>query len=272
MTPHRIGDIELMVLSDGFLDIPTERAMCSTALIEQRFSEAGRSLPPRLPVNCFVIRSGGRVALVDTGAADSMGPTLGRLGAALEGAGVAPAAVDVVMLTHIHPDHSNGLRDEAGAVFGNAELVMHAAELAFWCDAERRSDNAERRVRQEVAHHQVAPYRDRLRLFDGEAEVFPGVTAVPMPGHTPGHSGYLIASGGDNLLIWGDITHIPELQVPNPEVAMVFDVDPAQAVETRRAVFERVVSDGLNVAGMHVPGRGFLRLERAGGGWRHALV
>ena len=175
----------------------------------------------------------------------------------------------MVLLTHMHPDHSNGLADVDGnRLFPNAELVLHAAELAHWHDdtAMARADETGRLRNFQAARDQAKPYRDRTRTFTG-GEVFPGVTAMPFPGHTPGHTGYMIASGGHSLLIWGDIIHVPEIQVPRPEVTMAFDVDPAQAEATRRRVFDMVATDGQAIAGMHVHFPGQAHLVRHGTGY-----
>jgi glyoxylase-like metal-dependent hydrolase (beta-lactamase superfamily II) len=107
-----------------------------------------------------------------------------------------------------------------------------------------------------------------MRTFDSAVEVFPGVTSMPLPGHTPGHSGYMIASGGESLLIWGDIIHVPEVQVARPEVTMVFDTDPQQAAATRKRVFDMVATDRQLVAGMHVHFPGFAHVvKQADGGY-----
>jgi glyoxylase-like metal-dependent hydrolase (beta-lactamase superfamily II) len=201
-----------------------------------------------------------------------MAATAGKLRDNLAAAGVRPEEVDAVLLTHMHPDHSNGLADAGGrALFPRAELVMHEAEWAYWNDdaAMARADEASRERNFQAARDQAAPYRDRLRLFRG-GEVFPGVTAMPFPGHTPGHTGYMAASGGDSLLIWGDIVHVPEIQVPRPEVTMAFDVDPRQAEETRRRVFDMVATDKQAFTGMHLHFPGHSRMLRWDGG--HALL
>ena len=132
-----------------------------------------------------------------------------------------------------------------------------------------RADESSRERNFQAARDQAAPYRDRLRLHRG-GEAFPGVTAMPFAGHTPGHSGYMVASGSDSLLIWGDIVHVPEIQVPRPEVTIAFDVDPAQAAATRRRTFDMVATDRLLFAGRHVHFPGFARLARHGDGY--ALV
>jgi glyoxylase-like metal-dependent hydrolase (beta-lactamase superfamily II) len=241
----------------------------------QMLRDAFRPVPRRTAVNCFLIHSGGKLALVDNGCGDAMAATGGKLFENLAAAGVRPGQVDLVLQTHCHPDHSNGLSDAQGnRLFPKAELVMHAAELAFWHDdaAMAKADETSRARNFQAARDQVAPYRKAgaVRTFEG-GEVLPGVTAMPFPGHTPGHTGYLIASGGDSLLIWGDIIHVPEIQIPRPEVTMAFDIDPAQAEATRRRVFDMVAAEKLAFAGMHMhfPGAGHLT-RRDGGGY--ALV
>jgi glyoxylase-like metal-dependent hydrolase (beta-lactamase superfamily II) len=267
---RRVGDITITSVSDGYLDgsmaviqnIPAEDA---ARLLRAAF----RPVPRRTAVNTFLIRAGGRTALVDTGCGPGMQASGGKLFQNLAAAGVAPAEIDTVLLTHMHPDHSNGLADAAGqALFPNAELVLHAAELAFWNDdgAMAKADAVSRQRNFQACRDQSAPYQARTRTFTG-GEVFPGVTAMPFPGHTPGHTGYLVASGTESLLIWGDIIHVPEVQVPHPEATMLFDIDQTQAAATRRRVFDMVATDGLAVAGMHMHFPGLLHLARHGDGY-----
>jgi glyoxylase-like metal-dependent hydrolase (beta-lactamase superfamily II) len=268
---RRVGDIVVTAVSDGYLDgsmaviqgIAEEDA---AALLRAAF----RPVPRRTAVNTFVIHAGGRTALVDNGCGSAMAATGGRLFDTLAAAGIDPAQIDTLLQTHLHPDHSNGLADAAGrARFPNAELVLHAAELAFWHDdaAMAQADETSRARNFQAARDQVAPYRaaGRVRTFEGGA-VFPGVTALPFPGHTPGHTGYLVASGADSLLIWGDIVHVPEIQIPRPEVTMAFDIDADAARATRRRVFDMVATDRLVWAGMHMHFPGFARLVRRDGG------
>ncbi len=273
---RRVGEIVVTTLSDGYLDgsmaviqnIPPEEAA-------QLLRDAFRPLPRRTAVNCFLIHSGGRLALVDNGCGNAMAATGGKLFENLAAAGISPDQIDLVLQTHCHPDHSNGLSDAAGKrLFPRAELLMHAAELAFWHDdgAMAKADETSRARNFQAARDQVAPYRKAgaLRTFEG-GEVLPGVTAMPFPGHTPGHTGYLVASGDASFLIWGDIIHVPEIQIPRPEVTMAFDIDPAQAQATRRRVFDMVANERLAWAGMHMhfPAAGYLA---RGGDGRFALV
>ena len=266
---RRVGDIAVTALSDGYLDGSVEvlRGIGpddAHAILASNF----RPVPGRrTSVNCFLVRSGGRTALIDTGSGDYMGATVGRLQAHLAAAGVDPVSIDAVLLTHMHPDHSAGLTDmETGKpFFPNAELVFHESEERHWFDAAAMSkaDERTRRMNFQAAREQSEPYRDRWRLFR-EGEVFPGITAIPAPGHTPGHSTFLIASGDDQLLIWGDTVHVPEIQTARPEVTVAYDIDPAGAEASRRRVFDRVATDRLLVTGMHLHFPGFNYLKRSG--------
>ncbi|MBV8751537.1 MAG: MBL fold metallo-hydrolase [Hyphomicrobiales bacterium] len=269
--PRRVGDIEVTVLSDGYLDATLAAVRNPPPDADDLIRRQGGRVPPRINVNTFLVKSAGRFALIDTGSGDSMGPTLGQLPRALAAAGVAPEAIDTVLLTHMHPDHSNGLSDAAGRrLFPNAEVVLHENEIPHWFDdaAMARAIESQRIRYFGQARHQIAPYRrDRVREFRG-GEVFPGVTAIPIPGHTPGHTAYLIASGRERLLVWGDTVHIPELQVPRPETTMMFDTDPAAAAASRVRVFDMVAAENLPVAGMHLHFPGFARMTKSAGNFQ----
>ncbi|HWX49028.1 MAG TPA: MBL fold metallo-hydrolase [Roseomonas sp.] len=279
---RRIGDIVVTAVSDGYLDgsnailqnLPQEE-------IAELLTGAFRPSPRRGSVNTYLIHSAGRMALIDTGCGPGMQASAGKMFDNLAALGLPLAAVDTVLLTHMHPDHSNGLADAQGkALFPNAELALHEAELAYWQDpaaVETVKASGQGVPYFVAAQAQMAPYRDRLRPFRG-GEVFPGVTAVHLPGHTPGHTGYRIDSGNESLLIWGDIVHVPEVQVARPQVTMQFDVDPALAAETRRRTFDMVATDRQLIAGMHTHFPGFANLARRVDGyhiyheaWRTAL-
>jgi hypothetical protein len=119
----------------------------------------------------------------------------------------------------------------------------------------------------QAAREQTAPYKDRWRLFK-QGEVFPGVTAIPRPGHTPGHTTFMVSSGKEQLLIWGDTVHVPEVQTARPEVCMEFDTDAEGAAASRRQVFDMVATDRLLVTGMHLHFPGFAHLVRRGTGYQ----
>jgi len=266
--PRRVGDIEVTLLCDGYLDAALAGVRNPPPDPEDLIRRHGGRVPPRISVNTFLVKSAGRLALIDTGSGESMGPTLGQLPRALARVGVALDAIDTVLLTHMHPDHSNGLTDAVGQrLFPNAEVVLHENEIPHWFDdaAMARAIESQRIRYFGQARQQIAPYRrDRVREFRA-GEVFPGVTAVPIPGHTPGHTAYLIASGRESLLVWGDTVHIPELQVPLPETTMMFDTDPEAAAASRVRVFDMAAAENLPVAGMHLHFPGFARMSKAGG-------
>jgi glyoxylase-like metal-dependent hydrolase (beta-lactamase superfamily II) len=251
----RLGDVVVTALCDGYLDADISVLQgISRDEINRILFEAFRPSPPRLSVNAFLVQAKGRTALIETGAGHSMGPTLGRLVSNMEAAGTRPEDIDTILLTHMHPDHSNGLCDPTGTpIYPRAELVVHEEEVRHWTDDAAMGAAPERkRIRYfQGARAQLAPYRSRLRTIRA-GEVFPNVTAVPIPGHTPGHTAYLIADGDASMLVWGDTVHVPEIQVRRPEVTLDFDTDPDAAVRMRRRLLDMAVTDRLMIAGMHV--------------------
>jgi glyoxylase-like metal-dependent hydrolase (beta-lactamase superfamily II) len=267
---RRIGDIVVTAISDGYLDgsmdvlrgIGPEEA---TRILTEQFRPARRT-----SINTFAVFSAGRVAVIDVGSGTYMGPTVGWQQRNLRAAGIDPSDVDTVLLTHMHPDHSLGLADRGtGArLFPNAEVVVHENEPPHWNDdaAMARGTEREQALYFLAAREQMAPYKDRTRLIAG-GEVFPGVTALPAPGHTPGHTMYLIASGKESVLIWGDIAHVPELQIPRPEITIAFDTDPEAAIASRRRVLDMVASDKLLIGGMHLHFPAFSRVVRRDGSY-----
>ena len=268
---RRVGDITVTAISDGFLDSNLDALLNITQADARQILTDNFRPARRTAVNAYLIHSAGRVALMETGAGNYMQPTAGKVLANVRAAGVDPAAIDTVLLTHMHPDHSAGLADPATGKrnYPNAELVAHENEPRHWLDdaAMARGNEREQKLFFQCTREQIGPYQDRSRFFQ-KGEVFPGVTAMPFHGHTPGHTGYMISSGKEQLLIWGDIVHVPEVQTARPEVCMAFDTDPKQAEATRRRVFDMVAADKLLVTGMHLHFPGFSRLVRRGTGYQ----
>ncbi len=268
---HRIGDIQVTALSDGTLERSLELLRSIQADEAQKLLAAAYRPGVVISVNAFVLRNNGRTILVETGSGKYLGESAGHLLANMSKAGISPASIDTILLTHMHPDHSAGLTDltTGKAHFPNAELVVHENEPRHWDDdaAMARGTERQKLLFFQQARDQMAPYRKRMRTFR-QGEVAPGITAIPCHGHTPGHSAYLVASGGQQLLIWGDMVHIPEVQIPRPEVTIDFDSDAQAAAASRKRIFDMVASDRLLVTGMHLHFPGFGHLSRDGNGYR----
>ncbi len=267
---RQIGDVTVTAISDGYIDAPFAVVQgIEEADADKILRDNFRPSPPRINVNCYLIQAGGRTAVVDTGSGDTMGPTLGKLFANLNACGVAEADVDTILLTHMHPDHSNGLTTADGKkYFPNAEVVVAEVDVKHWHDdgARSRAPESQQTRYFDTAREQIAPYQNQ-RKNPGDG-VFPHVNAINLSGHTPGHTGYLIESGNEALLIWGDICHVPDIQVRRPEVHMAFDTDPEAAIATRKRAFDMAAADRLLVAGMHLHFPGFSYMSREGDGYR----
>ncbi len=264
---RRVGDIVVTAISDGFLDGTLEVLRnISEQEAQQILAENFRPVR-RTAVNAFLIHSAGRLALVETGSGNYLLPTAGKLLANIAAAGVDPRDIEAVLLTHMHPDHSAGLTDMATGKrnFPNAELVVHENEPKHWFDDGKmaRGSEREKKLYFQAAREQTLPYKERWRTFT-HGEVFPGVTAIPRTGHTPGHTTFLVSSGREQLLIWGDTVHVPEVQTARPEVCIEFDTDKDAAAVARRRVFDMAASDRLLVTGMHLHFPGFAHLARRG--------
>ncbi|MBB3772921.1 glyoxylase-like metal-dependent hydrolase (beta-lactamase superfamily II) [Angulomicrobium tetraedrale] len=262
---QQIGDLTITAVSDGYLHASLDfLANIDPADASRMQESAGISDPTSIHINGYLVRSGGRTILIDAGAG-GFKQWGGRLKTRLLHAGIQPSEIDAILLTHAHPDHVGGLMDASGeAVFPNAELVAHHLEVAFWQDDGNLSRAPERaRGNFLVARQAFDGYRDRLRTFAG-GEVLPGITAVPLPGHTAGHTGYRLDSGDKSLLVWGDIVHFPQIQVPRPEVSIAFDQDAPLAAATRARLLDMVHSERLLIAGMHFGEPGFARITRTG--------
>lgn len=201
---QQVGDFTVTAISDGYLTASLDfLSNIDTAEASRMQRDAGQQEPSAIHINCYVIRGAGRTILVDAGAG-GIRQWGGRLIPNLLLAGIDPAVIDTILLTHAHPDHVGGLMNAAGHVtFPQAELVVHRREVGFWQDDANLSRASERaRGNFLIARQVFDGYRDRLRMFD-EGEVLPGIRAMPLPGHTDGHTGYVVESGDRGLLVWG---------------------------------------------------------------------
>ena len=261
---RKVGDFVVTYLSDGFLDgqfgyLQGIEASEAESLLRQ----AHRPPLPHIAIASYVVQGRGKTVLIDAGTGGFNGWG-GRFPMALAAAGIEADDVDAVLISHGHVDHVGGLTLHGKPIFTKAEVITNEAEVKFWRDdAIMASAGADAKPFFDAARLAFDAYAPQLKLV-GPGEVLPGIELVPLPGHTPGHSGFRIGSGADRLLIWTDVTHMEDVQIPRPEVTIGFDVDPDQARATRKTLFDEIASDGLAVAGMHLNMPGYLTLERHG--------
>jgi glyoxylase-like metal-dependent hydrolase (beta-lactamase superfamily II) len=268
----RLGDFRITVLSDGSAPRDLPKIMSKPDEVRAAFADAHQALPVELSINCYLIDTGTKRILVDTGAGELFGPTSGKLVANLHAAGYQPGDIDAILLTHIHGDHSGGLSIGGKPVFPNATVYVDRRDPAHWLSGEEEAKApANRRTTFQQSHRTVDPYvkAGRLKTFDGATELFPGIRSVPEYGHTPGLTGYMVESKGQRLLLWGDIVHAAEVQFHDPSVTIEYDVDPAQAVASRRRVLADAVRGGYLVGGAHLsfPGLGHVRADNGSYAW-----
>ncbi|MCV0424616.1 MAG: MBL fold metallo-hydrolase [Roseibium sp.] len=269
---YKVGDFEVTALLDGYLDLTPEVVVGYDEAEGQRLRDAvlidGNAL--RIPVNAYLINTGERLILVDAGTSDALGPTMGRLPSALAAAGVSPDQIDALLITHMHPDHLFGAIDGDGnRVFANAELILPETDNAFWYDDAAMNAAPEQFKPFFLGARRAAEaYKDTQTLFSGDKEILPGVRAMPLPGHTPGHSGYLFDSNGETLVIAGDIIHMTVYQFDRPDWGIGFDIDAQTAAATRKKFFDQAASDKLFFAGAHIPFPGMGRVVKDGESYR----
>jgi glyoxylase-like metal-dependent hydrolase (beta-lactamase superfamily II) len=272
---HRmvLGDFVITALSDGTVfGVDSKLTGIDRARVDQLLTEACVPRPVETSINAFLIHTGTRLVLVDTGAGQLMGPSAGRLLPNLRAAGYEPEQIDTVLLTHIHTDHSGGLSAAGTRVFPNAVVRVDRLDADFWLStAQQAQAGDEQKKRFQWARDALEPYlaAGRFQPFEGDAELLPGLRAQAARGHTPGHSFYAVESQGQKLVIWGDLVHVEAVQLAEPSATIEFDRDPRAAAARRAKAFAEAASKGYWVAGEHLsfPGIGHLRAQGEGYRW-----
>jgi len=271
-----LGDFEVTALYDGYIDLDNKLLKGASAedvqsLLTKMFIDSSNGV--QTAVNAYLINTGTQLLLIDTGAAQCFGPTLGVVQSNLKASGYSPEQVDSVLLTHLHPDHACGLLTTDGkAAYPNATVYVPQTEADYWLSPETASQAPEAsRGMFTMSQQSVAPYaaQQRLKRYSPDSQLFAGLSVVPSNGHTPGHSSYLLSSKNQSLLVWGDIVHSHAVQFAKPEVVIEFDSDQAKAVETRKKLFAEAARYKLWVAGAHMPfpGIGHVRSEGSAYAW-----
>ncbi len=275
---YPVGDYQLTALYDGTWFLPIDDKFVHNASGAQIKAALARAfLPPSvLPVSftALLVNTGAKLILIDTGTAGQITDTAGVMLDNLKIAGVAPADIDTILISHFHPDHIDGIKTKDGAkVFPNAEIFVPEPEWAFWMDdanigrfsgsVHRYFLNA-RRIFSDIA--------GEVHRFGPGAEVAPGIVSIPAYGHTPGHTAFAVHSGNQSLLVMSDTVREPFLFVRHPQWQPSYDMDGPLAAKTRTAMLDRSASDRMLVEAYHFPFPACGHIVKDGSGYDLARV
>jgi glyoxylase-like metal-dependent hydrolase (beta-lactamase superfamily II) len=277
---YKVGDIEVTVLSDGIARVPVTEAFVLNvkpeevnAALREAYMEPGVFIGPYNPI---VLNTGAKLVLVDMGTGEanyiaSKG-VAGQLLANMAAAGIDPKAIDTIIISHYHGDHINGLlKADSSLAFPNAEVLVPAPEHKYWTDAGEESRAPTPRiadifkgVRRVIGNAEVMK---RLRTYEWDKEVIPGVLAVGTPGHTPGHTSHIVTSGASKVYVQADVTHAPFLFARHPGWHAFYDHEPVQAEATRRKVYDMLSAEKMMVQGFHYPFPSVAHVEKTATGY-----
>jgi glyoxylase-like metal-dependent hydrolase (beta-lactamase superfamily II) len=271
----KIGDFEATVISDGSLNLGPASGLYPQTPREDvdglLKSEFRATDPYVAEENCLVINTGAKLVLIDSGIGSSkiFGQGAGRLAANLRAAGIRPEDIDAVLLTHGHIDHLSGLvGDDGKPAFPNAQLMMSKTEYDFWTDEAKTSATGVFKLLVDAARKNLLPHRDRLTFLESGKDAYTGIQALATPGHTPGHTSYLIASGGERYLYTGDVVSNSVISLEKPAWAFSFDGDPKLAAATRVRTLDMAVADKLTLIAYHFAFPGIGNVARNAAAYR----
>lgn len=275
---YKVGDIEVFSLHDGIIERPVTEGMVKNASLDEvkkALTAAGIG-PDKIenPFTVTAIRTGGKIILFDTGFGANGPGTVGKMADNMKAAGLDIAAVSTVVISHFHPDHVSGLwvKETSAPVFPNAEILMPEVEFKFATDPAlvEKVPEANRPFIKRI--QSTFPTWKNVKQYADGADVAPGVKAIATPGHTVGHMSFLVASGGQQLFIQGDVSGIHQLFVKNPGMFSGFDADGPKAEATRRAFYDRVIAEKAMIAGYHFGFPNVGTLTKDGNGYAFAAV
>jgi len=275
----KLGAFECTVVSDGPLKLGTFTAELFRGISQERIDQivAANFLDKNdftVDQNALVVNTGSKLVLIDTGMGfrKIYGPRTGYLLANLRGAGIDPASIDMVALSHAHPDHVWGLVGEDGKPnFPNAQIHITETDLEYWTDEAKLSVPA-------LGHYigpirdALLPWRDRLAFLKDGQEFIPGIQALSTPGHTVGHTSFVINSRDSAIVYTGDLAHQPLLQMENPRAEFARDTDPKQGVSSRLRVFDMAASRKIPILAYHFPWPGVGHVAKSGDVYRYVPI
>jgi glyoxylase-like metal-dependent hydrolase (beta-lactamase superfamily II) len=277
---YKVGDVQVNVISDGAATFPLpEKFVLNASKDEVNAALDKAFLPKDRVTNSYgplVINTGGKLIIIDTGngpgAFASSKGNIGQFATNMRAAGFDPSMVDMVVISHFHSDHINGLLTADGQpAFANAEVLVPATEWKYWMDdgeMSRASSEQMQGAFRNVRRVFETGLKKKVTPYEWGKDVAPGLLAVESIGHTPGHTSYVLSSGSDKLFIQSDVTIMPVLFVPNPGWHLMFDQDPVQAETTRRKVYDMLVAERMKLQGFHFPFPGNGYVEKHGDGYR----
>lgn len=269
-----VGNVRITSLSDGTVPINLHDLLrgITPAQTDELLAHNYLSNPLEASINAFLLETGSKRVLVDTGAGELFGAhNAGRLPETLRAAGLSLDQIDDILITHVHSDHSGGLAVGGKMLFPNATIHVGKPDVDYFLDKSNaaKTHYAERYFDEAAAT--LKPYVDagKVKTFTGRSELLPGIVGEVHPGHTPGSSFYTLTSNGESIVFIGDIIHADAVQFPRPEVTITFDQNPAQAREVRLGAFRQFAKNGTLIAAPHLPfpGIGHLRTDGAGYRW-----
>lgn len=263
----KVGDFEVTMMLDAARTMDGPHPIFGEDQEAAAVSEllAANHLPSDKMVNGFtpvIVNTGSELVLFDTG----LGGDNGSLTAQLASAGYSPEQVDIVVLTHMHPDHIGGLMTNGAPTYPNARYVTGQTEFDFWTHEDRLSGPTERVAR--LVQTNVKPLAEKMTFVGGHKEVVPGILGLDTPGHTPGHMSFHLSSAGKQLLIWGDIANHFVVSIQRPDWHVRYDMDKEKAAATRKTMFDLIIAEKIPVTGYHMPFPALGYLETAGESYR----
>lgn len=273
----KVGDAEITVLHDGYVARKSEGMAKNVPQADVDAALKSAFIDPNKIENVYNVahvKIGNRSIMIDSGFADNGAPTTGQMTANMAAAGIDPAGVDTVLVTHFHPDHVNGIRKKDGAlVYPKAQIHVPAAEWSHWMDDARMTQTPEaQRAVFNLSRRVFGPNAADVKRFEANAEVAPGITAIATPGHTPGHTSFVIASGSDKVMVQGDVSGIASVFVRNPGWHSSFDMDGAMAEATRRKLYDMAAAERMPIVGYHFPFPAVGYVAKDGNGYRLELA